>query len=100
MTTLNRNAVMLALAGVALAACAPLAPRLDASFGDAVNIAKARQVIDKDAPTKNAAKDAAGLDGQAAKAVIDRYEKSFVTPEPQPNVFAIGVSGSSSGGPR
>ena len=94
MTTLNNKAITLAIASVALAACAPLNPRLDASFGDAVNLAKARQVIDKDAPAKNAKLDAAGLDGRAAKSVIDRYEKSFTTPEPTPNVFAIGVTGS------
>jgi hypothetical protein len=73
----------------------PETPRLDCRFGDAVNLAKARQVLDKDAAARNAGKNAAGVDGVAAKAALDRYEKSFRTPEPTPSVFSIGVSGGS-----
>jgi hypothetical protein len=31
------------------------------------------------------------LDGQAAHEAIQRYQKSFSAPAPEPNVFAIGV---------
>ena len=77
-----------------------LTPQLDCRFGDAVNMAVARQVIDKDAATKNAGKNAAGMDGASAKEAIDRYHKSFRTPEPATSAFTIGVTGSqSAGGP-
>jgi hypothetical protein len=82
----------------ALGGCETLTPMLDSTFGDAVNIAKARQARDKDAPLKNARKDVAGLDGIAAKEAIDRYQKSFRAPEPTPNVFSMGLSGTQSGG--
>ncbi len=75
----------------------PMTPRVDCTFGDAVNIAKARHMMDKDAAIRNANKDAAGIDGVAAKESLDRYHKSFRTPEPAPNVFSIGVSGQSGG---
>jgi hypothetical protein len=73
----------------------PRSPRVDCTFGDAVNVAVARQVMDKEAAIKNANKDAAGMDGVAAKESLDRYLKSFRTPDPAPNVFSIGVSGQS-----
>jgi hypothetical protein len=79
----------------ALGGCATLTPELDRTFGDAVNMARTGQAIDRDAALKNANKSAAGLDGIAAKEVIDRYQKSFRSPDPPPNVFAIGVSSGS-----
>jgi hypothetical protein len=77
-----------------------LTPQLDCRFGDAVNMAVAKQAIDRDAAMRNAGKNAAGLDGASAKEAIDRYHKSFRTPEPNTSAFTIGVSGSqSAGGP-
>lgn len=76
------------LAVAMLAGCAPNAPRLDAHLGDAVNIAKAQQTINKDA-SKNSDM-AAGLDGQAAKSVIGRYHQTYETPTPAP-AGAIGT---------
>ena len=93
MTRRIKTVSTIALAGLVFAGCAPMTPRLDGTFGEAVNLAKARQVIDQDAPAKNAAKSAAGLGGGVAKLITDRYEKTFCAPETQPNVFAIGVSG-------
>jgi hypothetical protein len=72
--------------------CATLTPQLDSTFGDAVNMAKARQALDKDAPIKNANRDVVGLDGIAAKEAVDRYHRSFRIPDPPANVFSIGVS--------
>ncbi len=94
MTRLIKTVSTIALAGFAFAGCAPMTPRLDGTFGEAVNLAKAQQVIDKDAPAKNAGKSAAGISGSVAKLITDRYEKTFCAPETAPNVFAIGVSGS------
>jgi hypothetical protein len=37
------------------------------------------------------------MDGPAARAAYDRYLFSFVRPQPQPNVFTIGVMGSGGG---
>ena len=96
MTRLIKTVSTIALAGLAFAGCAPMTPRLDASFGEAVTLARARQVIDNDAPAKNAGKSVAGISGGVAKLITDRYEKSFCAPEVAPNVFAIGVSGSTS----
>jgi uncharacterized protein YceK len=73
----------------------PTTPRVDCDFGDAVNMAVARQIMDKDAAVKNAKKDVAGLDGIAAREAMVRYQKSFRTPEPTPNVFSIGLTGGS-----
>ena len=82
-------------AALLLAGCVTRAPVVDQHFGEAVNTAKAQQTINPDASLDQ--DPVAGLDGQAANAVIDRYHKSYETP-PQPvNVFTIGV-GSGSGG--
>lgn len=77
------------LASAALSGCAPNTPRLDANFGDAVNTAKAQQTINPDASQNT--DPVAGLDGQAANAVIDRYNKSYEKPPAPANVFTIGV---------
>lgn len=73
-------------------------PYLDAHFGDAVNTAKAQQVINPDASLNP--DPVAGVDGQAADAAMSRYHRSFVQPPITPNVFTIGVgtSGGMTGG--
>ena len=73
----------------------PTSPRLDCAFGEAVDMAVARQIADKDAAAKNANK-GAGIDGAAAKEAIDQYRKSFRSPEAPASPFTIGISGSSS----
>jgi hypothetical protein len=86
------------LASAALSGCAPTAPRLDASFGDAVNTAKAQQTINPDASQNT--DPVAGLGGTAANAVIDRYNKSYEKPPAPTNVFTIGVGTDSTGTTR
>lgn len=86
-----KNELIVGIAGAALvvlAGCVSTTPNLDAKFGNAVNMAKAQQIVNKDGP-KNT-DPVAGLDGQAANAVIDRYHKSYETPTPAP-AGAIGV---------
>lgn len=86
-----KNELIAGVAGAALlvlAGCAPNSPRLDSKFGDAVNTAKAQQTINKDAARNT--DPVAGIDGQAANAVIDRYHKAYETPTPAPT-GAIGV---------
>lgn len=82
---------------VLLSACAATTPNYDARFADSVRMAQARHTADPGATARNATRDAAGLDGPAARAAYDRYLFSFIRPQPQPNVFTIGVM---SGGGR
>ena len=96
MTTQLRTLTV--LAGCALlSACVSTTPGYDARFGDSVQIAQARHTIDPGATVRNAANPVTGQDGRTARAAYDRYLFSFIRPEPQPNVFTIGVSGGSSG---
>jgi hypothetical protein len=95
MRHLSIRLATLACVAIVAAGCAPLTPNLDSAFGSAARLAVATQTLDKGAAARNAGKDASGLDGTAAKEVMDRYQKSFRAPEPAPSVFTIGVSGSS-----
>jgi len=76
----------------------PVTPRFDCAFGDAVSMAIARQTLDPEATARNARKDAAGLDGTAARDALYNYQKSFRTPEPASNAFTINMGGGSSSG--
>ena len=76
----------------------PATPRMDCVFGESVNTAVARQIIDKDAGAKHAAKRTVGMDGFAAREAVDRYQKSFRSPEPTTSAFTIGVTGGQSSG--
>ena len=71
---------------------------LDRTFGDAVRAARLQQTLNPNASQNFVAP--AGLDGQAAKATIDRYERSFEMPPPPVNVFTIGVGSGAGGGAR
>ncbi|NIA00042.1 hypothetical protein [Massilia sp. CCM 8734] len=78
-------AVLAALA--ALAGCAT-APSYDARFGDAVRQARSAMTID---PQAGAAPGAAGgIDGQAAREAMARYQDSFKTPPPVITVINAG----------
>jgi hypothetical protein len=67
------------LIAVTISGCSTT-PYLDSRFGDAVNTAKAQQIINPDA-SKNA-DPVAGLDGTPARDSIERYEKTFKEPPP------------------
>lgn len=71
-------------------------PRLDETFGDAVNLAKARQTLNPDA-SRNA-DPVAGLDGVSSNDAIDRYYKTFKAPPPPTTVFNIGIGGGGGAG--
>jgi hypothetical protein len=70
-----------------LAGCATT-PNYDARFGDAVRQARSAMTIDPDASANR--DPATGIDGQAARAAIARYEASFKEPPPVVNVINIG----------
>ena len=79
---------------LALTGCASTTPQLDSKFGDAVNAAKAQQIINPEASQNT--NPVLGLGGNAASAVIELYHASFKTP-PTTNVSVGSGSGSSSG---
>lgn len=73
------------LALLAGCAAAPAAPDYDARFGDAVRQARSAMTIN---PQAGAVPDpAAGLDGQAARDAILRYQDSFKLPPPVANAI-------------
>jgi hypothetical protein len=82
------RAAAAALAG-ALAACVSTTPQWDAHFGEALRLAQARQIANPAAA--NNPDPVAGIDGRAARAAQDRYERSFREPAPQPGALTIGV---------
>jgi hypothetical protein len=79
-----------------LGGCITEPTHYDNKFGDAVNAAKAQQIINIDAADKK--KREPGMDGPAAKSTITRYHKSFESPPPPSNVFNIGIGSSSGSG--
>lgn len=85
---------------VALTACVPASPRLDATFGTAVNMARAQQTANPDASHNTDA--VKGIDGQAGDAAVDNYRESFVNPRLAPTGGLVnggtGRAGSGGGG--
>ncbi|MDB5764986.1 MAG: hypothetical protein JWQ21_3981 [Herminiimonas sp.] len=71
--------------------CVQQSPVLDSHFGQSVSLIKAQQVLNPEA-SRNA-DPVAGIDSKAAKSAYDQYQKSYRSPEPQPNVFTIGIGG-------
>lgn len=88
------------IATLLLAGCAggPLdagtTPNYDATFGQAVRQAVARQTLNPDGPSNR--DPVAGIDGESAKNAIDRYQGSFRAPTQTFEPTAIG-GGLSSG---
>ncbi|OGA29356.1 MAG: hypothetical protein A3I01_16450 [Betaproteobacteria bacterium RIFCSPLOWO2_02_FULL_65_24] len=80
-----------ALSVATLYACASPTPRLDSSFGHAVNTAKMQQMINPDA---SANKDpVSGLGGVPARETIERYHDSFKAPPPTFEIIFGGTGG-------
>jgi hypothetical protein len=93
-SALNKEILGGLVAVAVLAGCVSPAPNLDANFGDAVNQAKAQQIINPDAPSNT--DPVTGIDGQAANAIVDRYHKAYETPTEAPSgsIGSIGTGGS------
>ena len=83
--------LLAASAACLLSACASTTPEWDANFGNTTRAAFAQQIINPDASQNP--DQVSGMDGRAARETIDRYQKSFSEPKPQPNIFTIGVGG-------
>lgn len=77
--------------------CAPISPRLDARFGEAVGIARAQQALNPEASLNT--EPVKGIDGQAGDAIFDNYRNSFRNPQPPlRGAVSIGTRGVSGGG--
>ena len=88
---LGAKLALLVAAACLLSACAPTTPQWDANFGNSVRAAVAAQTLNPEASQNP--DQVRGMDGRAAREAMDRYQKSFKEPTPQPNVFTIGVGG-------
>ena len=66
----------------------------DRAFGNAVNAAKAMQVVDPDAPSK--ARGPLGSDGEQAVTSVGEYEKSYLHPVAPTSILNIGVGSTTS----
>jgi hypothetical protein len=73
--------------------CAQVPARTDIDFGKAVKAAMSAQTINPEGV--HGSTPAPGMQGAAARATIDRYEKSFESPAPPANIFTIGVGNAS-----
>jgi type IV pilus biogenesis protein CpaD/CtpE len=83
-------ASMAALLALALAGCST-SPRVEEHFGEAVRANLSAQVANpKAAPNLNPA---AGIDGQAARATQERYERSFAQPEKAADTSLLATMG-------
>ena len=85
------------ISGVAmatLAGCVAPTPNLDAHYGQALTQGCVLQSLDPQAGLR--APPPASFEAAAAHAVVERYLKSFQTPPPAVNVFAIGVGAAGS----
>jgi len=79
MKTRFTTRMALALLACALQGCVSTTPDWDSRFGDASRANLAAQTIDP-AATANASA-ASGIDGRAARAAYDNYQRSFAQPE-------------------
>lgn len=78
-----------ALLPLTLAACMAPTPYVDRDFGKSLTDMRHAQILNPSADRNMTAP--AGIDGAAAKAGYDQYQKSFRTPEKNNNTFLIGV---------
>ncbi len=80
----TRGAAALAMLS-ALAACVQSTPRIDSQFGESVRGAVRQQSIR--APGAANPAPAAGIDGRAARAALEAYERSFAAPVQDPGAM-------------
>lgn len=82
------RALLAALALAALAGCGT-SPRLDRQLGDAVRLSTAQQTLHPNAAY--AIRPVAGLDGRAAAAAYDNYQRSYATPPQDAGSSSLGI---------
>lgn len=95
----QRCATLLAAAVLVLLAAgcttATGSPEYDSRFGDAARTLRAQQLIDPDAPRRNADTQPP-VDGRTMREAVDRHTDSFKKP-PATNIINIGVGGGGGG---
>lgn len=88
----HRFFTVLSLAVLALSTSAcGTTPRLDRQFGRSVDLLRTQQIINPLAAMNQ--DPVSGMDGRAANAAYEAYQKSFTAPTPQPAAFSISVGG-------
>ena len=89
MTLLSQGVRTIALGIVTalLGGCAAHTPNLDSQFGYAVTALKMQQALTPSVPPQQLS----ALDGKAAKAGYDAYQKSFQEPQSQAGALTIGI---------
>jgi type IV pilus biogenesis protein CpaD/CtpE len=87
MATRCNQLVLAALLGATLAGCSST-PRFNDQFGDAVRANLSAQVLDPAASGN--ANPATGVDGAAARAAHESYQRSFKEREPGANQAMVG----------
>jgi len=80
----------LSLLALAISGCGTT-PRLDRQFGYSVAALRTQQLINPQAADNRDPVN--GMDGRAANAAYESYQKSFTAPVPQAAAFTIGVGG-------
>lgn len=91
----SRAALLLTL-GAALGGCMTSTPVWDAHFGNAARTVSQMQIIDPHAGEHTPS--TPGVDGKAAVAAQDAYDKSFQAAPTTPNAFVIGIGNGSGSG--
>ena len=89
MTAYKQAVRTIALGALAalLGGCAAPAPNLDSQFGYAVTALKMQQALAPSVPPQQLS----ALDGKAAKAGYDAYQKSFQEPPTTAGALTIGI---------
>jgi hypothetical protein len=85
----------LATSLLALGGCVATSPKWDASFGDSVRVLKVQQLIDPQAPERNAQVTPPG-DGRTARESMKRHVETYRSPPPT-NIINIGVGAGGNG---
>ncbi|MBY8606222.1 MAG: hypothetical protein IOC39_17365 [Burkholderia sp.] len=83
-----RRAALAVPLAFALAGCMSSTPVWDTRFGESVRAVTQAQIIDPHAAEHAAS---SGVDGGAATAALDNYDKSFKQTVPPANAFVIGI---------
>ncbi|WP_176046440.1 hypothetical protein [Burkholderia sp. BCC1644] len=86
-----RRAALAVPLAFALAGCMSSTPVWDSRFGDSVRTVMQAQIIDPHAGEHAASASSSGVDGGAAAAALDNYDKSFKQTVPPANAFVIGI---------
>ncbi|BFG76373.1 hypothetical protein PTKU46_44060 [Paraburkholderia terrae] len=83
------RASLCAAASLTLAGCLTSTPHWDETFGSSVSQLKEMQTLNPNAGMNT--DPVAGVDGSTAHSIQKNYAKSFTTPPPPINVFAVGL---------